>query len=89
MVISIRVGAAVQDGRSGPEVEHAEDLVVAARSDGDEVRETAVLAEAERAVQMQRVGVVAAGIESEDLLRGVVNKALVAAAKALTAKNGS
>lgn len=49
------------------EVQHVEDLVVAAFTDGDEVGETAVLGEAQRPVEVQGIGVVATGVQGEDL----------------------
>lgn len=48
-------------------VQHAEDLVVAAFTDGDEVGQTAVLGEAQRPVEAQGIAVVATGVQGEDL----------------------
>ncbi|QKW25954.1 hypothetical protein HUT11_07390 [Streptomyces seoulensis] len=49
------------------QIQHVEDLVVAAFADGDEVGQTAVLGEAQRPVEAQGIGVVATGIQGEDL----------------------
>jgi hypothetical protein len=51
-------------------VQHQKDLVVTALSDGHEVREAAVLGEAQRAVEPQGTAVVAAGVQGEDLDTG-------------------